>query len=294
MRLIIVTPLGRPERLSHVLAMWRSQTGAADLVLVANNAGEWVTSAKAAGANVIVGVSSIGEARNAGLDFARAGGYEWVVFWDDDDFHAPRSVEIVVEHATNRDVLTSGVGVVRHDDGVYLYPFSAAYFYGHSTSVRTSIAPRFPHVSLGEEATWTGELVRRGARVGALPPWITVYNRTGSGHAYPADRRIFEDAHGPSVFVGDVSDEDACRLVERESVAAAAAAEVERGFPNDPKPIGGDGAPNPDDRDPHVGRLNAARRAVRAPELRFGRDQLFSSPRRRNDRQHVGSHSKGS
>lgn len=214
--MMIVVPLGRTERLSTVLAMWRSQTRAARLVLVSKhsltNAGE---------ALVVRGPGSAGGNRNAGVEFARSSGEEWVVFWDDDNYYGPRYLEDFEAAMPDADVISRGFGFVRA--GAHLWHFGRrpGLFLGHSTAVRVAMAPDFPDISGGEEYPWSCAL--GGARVSWLSPWHLVYDRTEREHAYPAPWAVFHRAFGPATDLGVCLDSfvDSPRDFERRPICAS-------------------------------------------------------------------------
>lgn len=205
-RMIIVCPFSRLERLEVVLEQWRSQTTRARLLLVGSEPGDWSQLAEQSGA-LVEYADTTGDKRNLGLDVARELGEEWAVFWDDDDYHGPGQLAAIEALMPDSDVITAGIGFVRHAAGLYLYNSRApSYFNGHSTAVRVSAAPRFPSRSFGEEEAWSRDLLASGARAALAPPWHLVYYRTGTGHAYPASDAVFMHVHGPAIRVGDVPD----------------------------------------------------------------------------------------
>ena len=215
-RMMVVCPFGRPERIEAVLGQWRAQTLPAAIVLVGSKPGPWCEQAEEAGA-LVEYADTTGDKRNLGLDVARSSGEEWVTFWDDDDYHGPGQLEMIDRLTTESDVVTAGIGFVRHAAGLYLYNSRApAYFNGHSTAVRVSMAPYFPSRSFGEEEAWSRELRQSGARATLAPPWHLVYYRTGKDHAYPASDAVFMHVHGPAIRVGDVPDSfvDTPRAIE--------------------------------------------------------------------------------
>ena len=204
--MMIVCPFGRPERIDAVLGQWSAQSLPASLALVGSAPGAWSEQAEEAGAAVEY-ADTIGEKRNLGLDVARERGEEWVTFWDDDDYHGPGQIEMIDRLTGESDVVTAGIGFVRHAAGLYLYNSRAPeYFNGHSTAVRVSKAPRFPARSFGEEEAWSRDLRQAGARATLAPPWHLVYYRTGTGHAYPASDAVFMHVHGPAIRIGDEPD----------------------------------------------------------------------------------------
>lgn len=229
--MLIVCPFSRPERLEHVLRMWERQYTRAELVLVANERGNWARQAEEAGAVVLTRPASIGEARNIGLDYARGVGADWAVFWDDDNYYGGfylREIERAITPEV--DVLSLGIGFVRFEDGLYCFESGLSFCPGHSTAVRVSAAPRFPELSFGEDVEWSKGLDM--SRVRQLPPWHHVYDRTGEGHAYPAPRELFIRAHGPARFVGDERDDfvDLPRDVSRFPLATVTDEEIVRGL----------------------------------------------------------------
>lgn len=204
--MMIVCPFKRADRIDAVLGQWRGQTLASSLVLIGSKHGSWCELADDAGATVEF-ADTIGDARNVGLDTARAVGEEWAVFWDDDDYHGPGQLEMIDRLSAHSDVITAGIGFVRHAAGLYLYNSRAPeYFYGHSSAARVSVAPRFPSRSFGEEEAWSRDLIRAGARATLAPPWHLIYSRLGMGHAYPASDAIFMHVHGPAIRIGDEPD----------------------------------------------------------------------------------------
>ena len=111
---LIVCPFGRPERLEHVLGLWRRQTYQVDLLLVGRESGPWEEAARADGALTLTGRETIGEARTAGLHFARDLGADWVIQWDDDNYYGPRYVERILTAALpGVDLVCLGLGFVR-------------------------------------------------------------------------------------------------------------------------------------------------------------------------------------
>jgi hypothetical protein len=202
----VIVPLGRPERLEHVLALWRAQTVRVPLVVAGKQAGPWVQRALDAGAGVVTNCLTIGDARNAGMLELDRFGEEWAIQWDDDNHYGPGNVEDFMRHTRDADVLTRGIGFVRWGAELFWFDRFPSYFPGHSTAVRLSIAPRFPRVSLGEELQWSRELELRGARVKRLGPWHMVYDRTRADHACRLGRIEMLEAYGGALPLGEQSD----------------------------------------------------------------------------------------
>jgi len=204
--MLIVVPFNRPHRLDHVLSMWQRQTCRTELLLVANKLGDWAEKAADAGAHVLVGQASIGGAKNAGLDYARRQGAEWAVFWDDDNYYGSMYAREIQRAITPEvDVISQGIGFVRWDQDLYCFETPLKFCPGHCTAVRTSIAPEFPEVNLAEDVAWSRALPKE-ARVVHLPPWHSVYERTGEGHAYDASKAEFMRSFGPARQIGPVPD----------------------------------------------------------------------------------------
>ncbi len=198
--MIVIVPTTRPLQALSVLTQWRAQTYTAAELCFCPAPGMRL---KCEGATVLRGTSTIGAARNAGLDYARAQGHEWAVFWDDDNYHGPDYLaEVAREMSGPWDVLSKGLAFVRHDSGLWKYECPLGFYPGHSTSVRVAAAERFPEWSLSEDVRWSQFMRAAGARAKHLPPWGLVYDRTSPwGHAYDAEEAEFLQAHGPARFV---------------------------------------------------------------------------------------------
>jgi len=205
--MLIVVPFNRPERLEHVLKIWRHQYTKAPLVLVANERGAWASRAEETGAVVLVGTPSIGGAKNRGLEHARSVGADWVLFLDDDNYWGPMLVREFVREATDDvEVMSQGIGFVRFDDGLYLFSTPLGFCPGHCTAVRTSLGVYFPELNLGEDVAWTKSLPPN-TRVRHLGPWHAIYNRTGIDHAYKVGKVEFLASFGDALEIGDVADD---------------------------------------------------------------------------------------
>jgi len=206
--MIILVPTARAERIPHVVQQWRAQTYAAAELCICP-APDMVLCLPS-GVTVLQPTAAIGEARNVGLAYARGRGHEWAVFWDDDNYYGPEyCLEVARESQGQVDVLSKGLGFVRHDDGLWLYSPPLRFYPGHSTSVRVSAAAEFPEWSLSEDVEWSRRMIARGARARHLPPAGLVYDRRApAGHAYDASQALFLRAHGPASGPHPGTDQD--------------------------------------------------------------------------------------
>jgi hypothetical protein len=208
-RALIVCPTKRPENHDRLISQWRQQSVAVPLVLVGSSGGPWTVRAQLAGALVLSGYHTIGDARNAGMALARELRFDWVIGWDDDDYHGPRRVEWTLAAIHDGlDALAGGIGFVRQEDGLFHYGGGADLCYGHSSAWRASgcEAPSFPPTSFGEDLAWTTAARRAGLRLGRLDPWGLVYSRRGEDHAYRAPRLGFDLTHAPIRRIGEEPD----------------------------------------------------------------------------------------
>jgi glycosyltransferase involved in cell wall biosynthesis len=204
--MIVIVPTNRTERIPHIVRQWRAQTyTAAELCICP--APDMIVPIPS-GVTVLQPTSSIGEARNVGLSYARGRGHEWAVFWDDDNHHGRDYLaEVAREMAGPWDVLSKGLAFVRHDSGLWLYSSRLKFFPGHSTSARVAACVEFPEWSLAEDVEWSKRMQARGARAKHLPPWGLVYTRTNPAeHAYCAEEVEFLRAHGPARRLGQIAD----------------------------------------------------------------------------------------
>ncbi len=228
--MMVVVPFSRREREGHVRATLKRLRCEERAVIVENGSaigcfpnGPWT---------VLTSSPSAGAARNQGLNCARDAGARWVTFLDDDDYYGPNYL-LEREQECERDeadAFHKGIGLVRFEDGLYLFDNQKRYYclISSSLTVRTSIAPDFPDLSGGEEIAWTRMLRERGGRERTLPPWGFVYNRQGMQHAYAATRVQMLRAYGPARRLGSVPDE-----------AADMPLDV-MGLPTEPKPSDGE------------------------------------------------------
>lgn len=195
--------------LERLLMLWKRQTVRADMVLIADEGGEWEERARAAGVMVVTGQKTIGGAKNVGTMMARELGHEWVAIWDDDDYYGPRYIETIQREICDLwDVLSWGIAFVRFDDGLYLFKTPLYFCPGHATAYRVSTAPVFPEVSLSEDVVWSRTIPKE--RMKHLPPWHLVYYRTSGDHAFEAIKAEMLVSFAPNdgaLRIGDVPDE---------------------------------------------------------------------------------------
>jgi glycosyltransferase involved in cell wall biosynthesis len=195
--MIVIVPTNRSINALAIYSQWQAQTyTGSELCFCPAPDHYW----SCGDATILAGTSTIGAARNLGLEYARMRRHEWAVFWDDDNYHGPDYLaEIAREAKPSVDVLSKGIAFVRHDSGLWLYQSPLGFFPGHSTSVRVSVAQQFPDLSLSEDEVWSYRMRSHGARAKHLPPWGLVYDRRSpSGHAYAAAEAEFLRAHGPA------------------------------------------------------------------------------------------------
>lgn len=206
--MIIICPIARAENAPRVVTQWQEQTHPCDLVFCPSPAA-WPELLALDTRNAVIAHprSTIGEARNEGLDVAARMGHGWALFWDDDNYHGPAYAREFHEAASpGVDVLSKGLAFVRHDSGLWKYRAPLTFCPGHSTGVRVGAAARFPALSLAEDVAWSRAMA--GRRAGHLSPWGLVYDRRSpAGHAYDAAEAEFRAAHGAAHFIGpDVPD----------------------------------------------------------------------------------------
>lgn len=199
--MIVVCPLGRPGRLERVLAMWGGQTLDSELVLVP---GRRPLGTVPKNVVVLDAEHTIGAAKNAGMQFGRSRSHTWCAFFDDDNYYGPRYLEQIAMHERAGDVLSQGIGFVRHERGLAYYGNRPGFAPSHSTAVRLAAAPEFPALSFEEDLAWSQKLDRP---IVWLPPWHAVYYRTGDDHAYQAGDAVFRYRFGPAVELGALPDE---------------------------------------------------------------------------------------
>lgn len=200
--MIVICALGRPARLGRVLSQWGWQTHDCELVLVPGTAG--LGDEVPRNVKVLDRELTIGSARNAGMRYGRERNAGWGVFFDDDNYYGPRYVEQVHEHENEGDVLSQGIGFVRHARGLAYYGNPIGFAPAHATAVRLDVVPVFPAVSFEEDVHWSAQLEQP---IAWLPPWHSVYYRTGEGHAYVAGDAVFRHRFGPAIELGSVPDE---------------------------------------------------------------------------------------
>lgn len=199
--MIIIVPISRPLQVMHVMTQWLSQTYSRAELCFCPAPGV-LDNPRIRGVTVLPPTSTIGDARNTGLAYAKAQGHEWAVFWDDDNYYGPGYIAEIAREQTDFEILSKGLAFVRHDSGLWLYSSRLGFFPGHSTAVRVSVAATFPSQSLAEDVEWSKRMLANGSRAKHLPPWSLVYTRTNPwGHAYDADETEFLRAHGPARFV---------------------------------------------------------------------------------------------
>jgi glycosyltransferase involved in cell wall biosynthesis len=213
MRPLVAIPFSRPACAASVALTLARQTVHADAVVVENGPALGAYP----GATIVSGPSA-GAARNAAIDYARAGGYDWIVFLDDDDYYGPEYVRQCVALAASgsADAYHQGMAFVRfEDDRLFAFGGTAlgyACVIANSLVLRVDGAPYFPEMSGGEEKAWTKSY--RG-RITVAPPWHHIYNRTGS-NSWAATRVQMLYTYGPAYVIDRVPDEfvDAPRSLE--------------------------------------------------------------------------------
>jgi hypothetical protein len=205
MRILVIVPIARPANADSVAKGFSNQTYKGAELAFAPSPGLRLDTPHI----VLPPTDNIGDARNVGLGFARVCGYDWAVFWDDDNYHGPDYLAEVVRHIEpGIDVLSKGIAFVRKDSGLWLYHSPLKFFPGHSTSVRVDAAESYPPWSLSEDVEWSKRMLAKGAKARHLPPWGLVYDRRGpEGHAYKADETEFLRGHGPAEHLGNTPNE---------------------------------------------------------------------------------------
>ncbi len=199
---LVVVPIARAENAERMIHAWAYQSRVSVLMFAPAPGVEIASSLRP--------TRTIGEARNAGIEYARRQGFEVVIFWDDDNHYG---FEYVGEFVRAFDldpglaVAYKGLGFVRHDDGLWSYDDARTHFYpGHCSAVRVRDAVEFPAASYAEDVAWSRAMAGRPSV--RLSPWHLVYDRRRpASHAYNAEREVFLRQHGPARFLGDLADE---------------------------------------------------------------------------------------
>lgn len=207
MKLLAAVALSRPERAAAVAETLRRQKARAQWLVVENGSAE---GSFVGSATVVTSRMSAGAARNAALAYARARDFDWVSFFDDDDYYGPHYLAEIIDaaNAGDADVLHKGVGFVRFDTGLWLFNSATAHVMANTLSVRVSRAPEFLEIAEPEEPAWTRAAIARGMRIRRLPPWHHVWNRSGNParHVFKGGAAALRAAFGAAKIVGDKPD----------------------------------------------------------------------------------------
>jgi hypothetical protein len=195
--MLIVVPFSRIQNAERIHEMWKAQTVKCDLVAIPKDGcPDFLPH--------LGPQNSIARALNAGIQYAKQVGHPWIAFWDDDNYYGPSYCEHMQREEF--DVVTQGVGFVRHDDGLYHYGNRIRFCPTHSTAVKTETVPLFPEHDgrYHHDELWSTLIDPK--RTAHVTGWHSVYYRTSGHHACALSTQQFMSTFGPATYLGEVED----------------------------------------------------------------------------------------
>lgn len=211
MKIGVVVPVARTERLSGVIANFRAQEhGDRRLVLVLNGpARHSLVPQLSPGSHVLrVEGGTPARARNAGLGWLRSTDAELAAFWDDDDYYAPAYLGEAVETLRDEPGRVCGkfVRFVRHSGVVHYMLSRQDGFLGGTICGWTQHLSDIPDLPVNEDREWCFAMRRAGVPLVSSSPLHYLYNRTPGQHAWHASPMQCLAQFGPALSLGDAPD----------------------------------------------------------------------------------------
>lgn len=188
----VLVPFSRPQNRQVVLANFTRQTHPAKSLLIVENGrglGAWQgpgTVLRAPHAH------TAGAAKNAGMQYLRKQGAQYVSVMDDDDYYSPGYLTEQAAHLPYHPIVGKNQHFLHDHKGMWLlnrYVHSRPFHWcsGGVQSFDLGKVGNFRDQSLHEDVQFVHDVLDRGGHLYVTSPYGYLWNRTGGDHTFTED-----------------------------------------------------------------------------------------------------------
>jgi hypothetical protein len=159
------------------------------------------------GAERITSGSSHAAAFNAGVEWAKANGFDAAISCDSDDYYGPEYAQASLDALKIADVVGRRAVFTKLTDGIHLFEREGrSLLFGTVAFRLRDVAPALD--VLDNCSAWVLAMAGRGARITTVGPEQYLYRRHGNNAHWRLPSEVFvRRAWGPSWFIGDLPDD---------------------------------------------------------------------------------------